>query len=209
MSAERSVSQRELLDVVDEYGEPTGVQMEKWQVHEQGLPHRDVHVFVTNGTHILQQQRALTKNIMPGAWDISAAGHVSAGDDSLETAVRETEEELGLSFPPERFRALGRVAAKLMMGSNENPWLHHTVGENYGVYAPELQLEDITIQESEVIGVRWYPIDRLEADIINPASVENHAPQPIELWRLGIAGMRAAAQEGVITVDPQITEPNA
>ena len=55
MSAERSASQRELLDIVDEYGEPTGEQMEKWQVHEQGLPHRDVHVFITNGTHLLQQ----------------------------------------------------------------------------------------------------------------------------------------------------------
>lgn len=206
MSSERPTSQRELLDVVDEYGEPTGECLEKWEVHERGLPHRDVHVFVTNGTHLLEQQRSHSKNIMPGVWDISAAGHVSAGEGYLETAVRETEEELGLSFTPERFRALGRLAARMTMGTSEQPWVHHTVGENYVVHAPEVRLEDITVQESEVIGVRWYPIDQLEADLGDPVTAERHAPQPMELWRLGITGMRAAAREGVVTVDPTIVE---
>jgi isopentenyldiphosphate isomerase len=195
------------LDVVDEHGEPTGERLEKWEVHERGLPHRDVHVFITNGTHLLEQQRSPTKNIMPGTWDISAAGHVGAGEGYLETAVRETKEELGLSFAPERFRALGRLAARMTMGTSEQPWIHHTVGENYVVYAPEVRLEDVTVQESEVIGVRWYPIDQLEADVEDPVTAERHAPQPIELWRLGIAGMRAAAREGAITVDPTIVEP--
>ncbi len=34
-------------------------------------------------------------------WDISAAGHVEAGDGALETARRETKEEIGLDVPPE------------------------------------------------------------------------------------------------------------
>lgn len=207
MSAERSASQRELLDVVDEYGEPTGEQMEKWQVHEQGLPHRDVHVFITNGTHMLQQQRSLAKNIMPGTWDISAAGHVSAGEEFLETAVREVEEELGLSFPPERFQRIGMVAARLAMGSQENPWMHHTVGENYVVHAPEVELGQITVQQSEVEGVRWYPIDQLEADLANPGSTENHAPQPAVLWRVGIAAMRAAANGGIVQAHAGVIGP--
>jgi len=34
-------------------------------------------------------------------WDISAAGHVEAGDGALATAQRETKEEIGLDVPPE------------------------------------------------------------------------------------------------------------
>ena len=34
-------------------------------------------------------------------WDISAAGHVEAGDGALETAQRELEEEIGLKLAPE------------------------------------------------------------------------------------------------------------
>ena len=32
-------------------------------------------------------------------WDISSAGHVEAGDVALETAQRETKEEVGLDLP--------------------------------------------------------------------------------------------------------------
>lgn len=33
----------------------------------------------------------------PGRWDVSCAGHISGKDGSLDSAVRELEEELGLS----------------------------------------------------------------------------------------------------------------
>ena len=80
----------ELLDVVDEHGEPTGQTLDKQIVHDQGIRHRDVHVWVTNGNELLQQQRTWDKTIMPGAWDISVGGHVSAGESYLDAAVRET-----------------------------------------------------------------------------------------------------------------------
>jgi len=41
-------------------------------------------------------------------WDISAAGHVTAGGVPLETAKRELAEELGLEFPDNAFRYLFR-----------------------------------------------------------------------------------------------------
>lgn len=47
----------ELLDIVDAYGEPTGQVLDKKTIHDQGLRHRDVHVWVTNGNDFLQQQR--------------------------------------------------------------------------------------------------------------------------------------------------------
>ena len=34
----------------------------------------------------------------PGEYDISAAGHLSTGDDNVQGALREVEEELGIKL---------------------------------------------------------------------------------------------------------------
>ena len=43
----------ELLDVVDELGQPTGQILDKKTIHAEGVRHRDVHVWITNGVDIL------------------------------------------------------------------------------------------------------------------------------------------------------------
>ena len=40
-------------------------------------------------------------NSWPGMWDISAAGHVTEMDGSVDTALRETFEELGVDLTPD------------------------------------------------------------------------------------------------------------
>lgn len=180
----------ELLDVVDEYGEPTGLILDKETIHDQGLLHRDVHVWVTNGQDILEQQRRWDKAIMPGEWDISAAGHVRLGESFLDAAQRETFEELGLDLPLWRFKRAGLFASRLALEGWQRP--HHVIGDNFVVVEPDLRLEDLRLQEEEVADVRWYPIDQLEVDVLHSDTARRHAPQPRELWALGIAAMRGA-----------------
>jgi isopentenyldiphosphate isomerase len=181
----------ELLDVVDEHGEPTGQVLPKKTVHAQGIRHRDVHVWVTNGRDLLQQQRTWDKTIMPGDWDISVGGHVGAGQSYLEAGRRETSEELGLQLPPERFIRAGIVISQLVFPGWEHP--HNIVGDNFVVVAHDLQIADLELEEEEVLGARWYPIDQLETDLQSPDTALLHAPQPMELWALGITAMRQAA----------------
>jgi isopentenyldiphosphate isomerase len=183
-------SRHELLDIVDLSGNPTGEQLAKSEIHDRGLWHRDVHVWVTDGTHMLQQQRSLDKKIMPGAWDVSVGGHVGAGETYLDAAIRETEEELGLDLPAERFIPAGILAVEMEMESGS--WIHRTVGDNFVVVERDLTIDQLQLQQSEVISARLYPIDDLEADLSNPDTVNRHAPQPPELWALGIAAMRNA-----------------
>lgn len=38
------------------------------------------------------------KKVYPRQWDISAAGHVQKGEDSIAAATRKTLEELGISL---------------------------------------------------------------------------------------------------------------
>lgn len=182
----------ELLDIVDEHGEPTGERRDKADIHRLGLRHRDVHVWITDGENVLEQQRAWDKKIMPGAWDIAVGGHVGAGESYLVAAVRETEEELGVAIPSERFIPAGRLAVDMVMEPGPHEWTHRVVGDNFVVVERNLQIAELSLQASEVIGARLYPIDQLEADLANPETARRHAPQPLELWQLGITAMRNA-----------------
>jgi isopentenyldiphosphate isomerase len=61
---------------------------ERHLVHADGDYHGAVHVwiYVESTGELLLQKRADRKDSWPGLWDISSAGHISAGDTSLITA---------------------------------------------------------------------------------------------------------------------------
>ncbi|HSX43405.1 MAG TPA: NUDIX domain-containing protein [Candidatus Saccharimonadales bacterium] len=189
------MTKHELLDTVNPDGSPTGERLDKAEIHARGLWHRDVHVWLTDGERTLEQQRAWNKKIMPGAWDVAVGGHVSAGESYLDAAMRETEEELGLRFAPERFRYAGRLAVEMVMQPGPDAWMHRTVGDHFVVVERNLDVAGLQLQQSEVIGARMYPIHQLAADLAHEETVQLHAPQPSALWQLGIAAMQAAARE--------------
>lgn len=58
-------------------------------VHRDGYYHRAVHVWIyaESTQELLIQQRASCKDSWPGLWDISSAGHISAGDSSMISAM--------------------------------------------------------------------------------------------------------------------------
>lgn len=65
---------------------------------------------------ILFVQRSLQKKSLPGAWSFPS-GTVEEGETVYETAVREAEEELGVSVKPEEIFAekeLSEVSVKLV-----------------------------------------------------------------------------------------------
>jgi isopentenyldiphosphate isomerase len=83
----------EYFDIVDENGNNTGQVASREEAHRLGLWHRNSHIWIVNSANeILTQLRAVNLDANPGLFDCSAAGHVSAGDTDLDSAVRETEE---------------------------------------------------------------------------------------------------------------------
>ncbi|KDO46123.1 hypothetical protein CISIN_1g0040121mg, partial [Citrus sinensis] len=58
------------------------------EVHRVGDYHRTVNawIFAESTQELLLQRRADFKDSWPGMWDISSAGHISAGDSSLISA---------------------------------------------------------------------------------------------------------------------------
>lgn len=87
----------ELIDVLNEDGVLTGEVLSRNDVHKRGLWHRAIIVAIINEKNeILLQQRSEKKEKNAGMWDISVAGHISAGQDSLSAAAREINEEVSV-----------------------------------------------------------------------------------------------------------------
>ena len=89
----------EYIDIFDENNNPIGTIKEKQQAHEDGNFHRTAHIWIINNKNeLLLQKRSATKKTHPNCWDISAAGHIKAGENVIDGAIRELKEELGVEI---------------------------------------------------------------------------------------------------------------
>lgn len=87
----------EYLDVYNGLGEPLGRSEERGIVHAQDLLHKAVQVWIINRRNeLLLQRRSPDKILCPNMLDVSFAGHVQAGETSVQAVVREGKEELGI-----------------------------------------------------------------------------------------------------------------
>lgn len=92
--------EHELLHEVDENDQVIGTRT-RGELHRLGLRHRAVHILVFNSRNeLFLQKRSASKDINPGLWDTSAAGHVDLGESYDEAARRELSEELGVGDAP-------------------------------------------------------------------------------------------------------------
>ncbi|MBR6789592.1 MAG: methyltransferase domain-containing protein [Oscillospiraceae bacterium] len=69
--------------------------------------YRHVHVILFDERgYCLMQQRSLTAKYLPGKWDVTGGG-VQSGESTLDAAIREVREELGLELPAEKLQLGG------------------------------------------------------------------------------------------------------
>src|SRR5690554_46614 len=100
--------QEEFIDIVTKDGVPTGKTALKSEIHTKGYYHNTAHIwFYTKDGRILLAQRAATKTIYPLLWDVSVAGHVDAGETVEQAAIREIQEEIGLTIAEGDLQKIG------------------------------------------------------------------------------------------------------
>ena len=139
----------ELFDVVDE-NDAVISQAPRGEVHARGLLHRAVHVFVFNKRgDLLMQQRSMLKDVHPGAWGSSVSGHLDAGEDYADAALRELGEEMGIhmEMPP---KEMARIDACEATGW-EHVRLYRT--EHHG---------SIRYPAAEVFAAQWFPVSEIK-----------------------------------------------
>ena len=97
------------LSVVDSDDVVIGRQLRSI-IHRDGLRHREVHVwFVTRKNEVVFQKRGPHKDTYPNCLDATAGGHVEEGQDYMQAALAEVQEETGLSVPRHLLVPLGKV----------------------------------------------------------------------------------------------------
>ena len=159
----------EKVDVLTSKGQPTGRTVFRCTAHSKGLWHRSVHIWIKNRKgELLLQQRSLTKQTHPGLWDISAAGHISAGDSSRSTAIREIWEELGISIDNNALRFL--FTLRRQYRSPDNMIKDNEISDVY-LYTVPVDEAEIKPNPEEVIGVAYYPINQLKNILIEEANL--------------------------------------
>lgn len=153
----------EYVDILTESGEKTGEKKPKDDVHRDGDWHKSVHIWVLNSKReLLIQRRAACKKSHPNQWDISAAGHVSAGDTPIAAAVREFQEELGLSLSEDEFEYLFEIRANAVL--NNGTFIEREINDVYLV-KKDIDPSVLHLQEEEVAEVKYIPWEELEIRI--------------------------------------------
>ena len=153
----------ELLDIVDEDGEPTGETVDREVAHRDGIRHRTSHVWLVRvgpagRMQVLVQKRAANKDAFPGCWDISSAGHIPAGDDWKTSALRELKEELGVGAKPEDLHWLGKHKVEADGVFHGRPFHNRQISAVF-VLPLDNPESEFVLQASEIEAVRWMGID--------------------------------------------------
>ena len=87
----------EVVALVDEQGEVIG-SAPRSVVRRDNLRHSATAVLVRDSARrIYLHRRSETKDWAPGHWDVAAGGVIVVGEDPAGSALRELEEELGIS----------------------------------------------------------------------------------------------------------------
>lgn len=149
----------ELFDVRREDGTKSGIVQERGVVHREGLLHSTSHVWIVrennkSGYDVLLQKRSAQKDSNPGCYDISSAGHIEAGADYLESALREMKEELGIEALPEELQEIGIHRGGFSSVFHGRLFKDNELSMVY-LYRKPVEISRLKLQKAEVEEVIW------------------------------------------------------
>ncbi|KAM0858363.1 hypothetical protein ACQ4PT_047867 [Festuca glaucescens] len=192
----------ERLDVLTAAGDKTGVSKPRSEVHRDGDYHRAVHVWIYSEStgELLLQRRADCKVSWPGKWDISSAGHISAGDSSLSSARRELHEELGIKLPVDAFELIFVFLEKCV--TNNGTFFNNEYSDVYLVTTlSPIPFEAFALQESEVSAVKYMHCDEYK----NYLATENGDMYKDNMESQSLTLQKQISRYAPIHLEPELT----
>lgn len=151
----------EIVAVVDGKDMVIG-QASRNEVHEKGLLHREVCVYVVNP----RKQVLLHRRADNHYWDHSCSGHFPKDQDYEEAALREFEEELGIRLKKGDFRGIG---LELLKTTN-----HKGINNRFArifLVKKDIPLGDFKIDKKEVEEIDYFDAQRLDIMLNNPDKI--------------------------------------
>lgn len=194
----------ELFDVCDALGRPLGLRKRRADVHRDGDWHRSIHCWVVgqyrDGTpYIVFQRRSDSKDTSPGKLDATVGGHLAAGE-SVEDALRESREEIGLSLTMSDLLPLGvrQAATDTEPGVRDYEvqfaFLHRTT-QPLSAFAPNPAEVAALVEVPVPDALDLFTAKRAE---ISAKALCNQRCHPNEAW---IAEQRVRAEDFVALAD--------
>jgi 8-oxo-dGTP diphosphatase len=135
------VHHMEIWDLYDEHKNKIG------KTHVRGVPlpegcyHLVVHIWIQNDKGEVLLSRRHPQKTWGNFWECTG-GSVLTGETSLEGALRETTEELGLVLDPNKGKL---VMSELRKNFHSDMWLFYA----------NAAIEDLVFQDDEVIDAKW------------------------------------------------------
>jgi len=163
----------ELLDIVNDEDIVTGQEMRS-TVHELGLQHRGVHVFLfTSDGKMLVQKRSADRAASPSMLDCSVSEHVKAGESYRDAAMRGMMEEMGV----DGIEIKPLVKFRMNYGVNDN--------EISTLYEGMVDPSRVKFDPIEIEEINYYSVEELK-EMIEGGNVK-FCGWFVELlnWRLG------------------------
>lgn len=174
----------EYLDIVDENNELTGKAEERNIIHEKGIWHREVAVWIMNEKgEMLLQKRAATKKQEPNKWAI-CAGHVDVRETVESAIIREMEEELGIKVSIDELEFLNTYKKQ-----NELPNNIKNYNFQYMYFLKtNWKIEDYKIRVEELNEIKYIPFEEFENIVKNKDenvtfTKQPYMPEMIEILR--------------------------
>lgn len=147
-----------MSDMIPAWVNGTLTPVEKLEVHQKGLRHKAVSVFVMAGARVLIQRRALSKYHTPGLWANTCCTHPKWDETSLDCAVRRLDEELGITGLTATFRDRVEYRADVGGGLTEHELVDIFVAEAGADLA-------VAPNPDEVLETRWLTLPELANEV--------------------------------------------
>lgn len=149
---------KEYLKIYDENNQDSNEIKERTLVHELGLWHREIEVWIINEKNeVLIQQRSPNKKLGANKWSI-VAGHVPADESLIETAIREVQEEVGIK----KVCPSDLVFFNIRKANYDKGEIKNNCYKYCYILKTNLKENDFVLQEDEVSKIKYIKLDKLK-----------------------------------------------
>ena len=145
------------LEVIDDMGNVLRTATRK-EIHENGLLHREVHVFLyTPEGNVIFQKRDEKNGDFPNLLDVAIGGHVDVGETYEQAAIREAEEEAGLKISAQD---LELVELLRYSSANQFKIVNNVIRAEY-IMRYNGKLKDLRVEEGKASCFEEWPVDKM------------------------------------------------
>ncbi|MFA9466227.1 MAG: NUDIX domain-containing protein [Velocimicrobium sp.] len=151
----------EFIDIYDNLGQKCGMTFEKDEAHNKALIHKGVCVWIINSNDEILLQTRSSHVMFPNMLDISFSGHIQAGETSLDAAIREGREELGINLVIDKLQYL--FSCREYGGIDG--YFENEIDDVF-LYRADIPIEEYTFCDNEVKEVSYVSLDEFKMMVV-------------------------------------------